>query len=285
MCATGYHLCNGQCLSNGDDPSSDPCVVADSLGIFVSPGGNDSTGNGTKMMPYATIKKAADIAATGKKRVYACGTFTSGVALTAADDGVTIYGGLDCTTWAYSMSTPTKVAPTSPGYAFQVTGASGVTFEDFAFTSMAGVSAGDSSIAMFAANSTNILLRRCSVQAGAGVPGQDQTQPAPFGSSAPSGKAGGTPVNLGAQALEASRRRTRNVRQASEVRAVMQLQASWMGNPVSRAQAMEERPLLALGYPAKAAVPELPAVPVPTSLELQPGRPSRVLDGRHRRGR
>jgi hypothetical protein len=150
----------GQCLSNGDDPSNDPCVVADGLGIFVSPSGSDTTGDGTKEKPFGTIGHAMDVAAGGIKRVYACGTFTSGVSVAAPDDGVTVYGGLDCTTWAYNASAPTKVAPTSPGYALQVTGASGVTFEDFAFTSMAGVSAGDSSIAGWVSGSTNIGLVR-----------------------------------------------------------------------------------------------------------------------------
>jgi hypothetical protein len=197
MCASGYHMCNGQCLSDGDAPSSDPCVVADGLGIFVSPNGNDSNGSGTKAMPYATIGKAAGVAATGKKRVYACGTFKSAVALTSADDGVTIYGGLDCTSWAYSAATPTTVAPTTAGYALQLTSVSGATFEDFSFTSIAGTNPSDSSIAVLATGSSGVVLRRTTVSAGGAVDGQNQTPPAPFTSAAPSGSPGTTSNNGG----------------------------------------------------------------------------------------
>jgi hypothetical protein len=202
-CPSGYHKCNGQCLSDGDEPSGDPCVVADGYGIFVSPGGSDTNGNGSKATPYATIGKAADVAATGKKRVYACGMFNSAVALTSADDGVTIYGGLDCTSWAYSASTPTTVA-TNAGYALQIMNASSVTFEDFAFTSAAGVNPSDSSIAVFATGASGVVFRRTTMSAGAAVDGQDQTQPAPFTSSAPSGSPGTSSNNGGITTLTCS---------------------------------------------------------------------------------
>ena len=199
MCASGYHSCNGKCLSDGDDPSSDPCVVADGLGIFVSPSGNDSSGNGSKALPYASIAKAASIAATGKKRVYACGTFTSAVALTSSDDGVTIYGGLDCTTWVYSASMPTTVAPSAAGYALQVTGAgtTGVTFDDFVFTAQSAPStppastatAAQSSIAVFASQSI-VKLTRVAVSAGGGQPGATGASTTNWSGAAAIGTAG-----------------------------------------------------------------------------------------------
>ncbi|HTQ47062.1 MAG TPA: hypothetical protein VMI75_30110, partial [Polyangiaceae bacterium] len=198
MCASGYHSCNGKCLSDGDDPSSDPCVVADGLGIFVSPSGNDSSGNGSKALPYASIAKAASIAATGKKRVYACGTFTSAVALTSSDDGVTIYGGLDCTTWVYSASMPTTVAPSAAGYALQVTGAgtTGVTFEDFVFTAQSAPqtppantsTSASSSVAVFASGS-KVSFTRATIDAGSGQPGAGGTTAANWSGAAAGGSA------------------------------------------------------------------------------------------------
>lgn len=196
-CDAGYHLCMGQCLSNNDDPSMDSCVVADGLGTFVSATGSDSSGNGTKEMPFATITHAMGVAAAGNKRVYACGTFTSPVTVTSADNGVTVYGGLDCSSWAYNAATPTSVAPDTVGYALQVTGVTGVTFEDFTFTSLPGVNPSDSSIAVFAAGSSNVTLKRTTISAGAALDGQNQTQPAGFTSAAPSGSAGTASNNGG----------------------------------------------------------------------------------------
>ncbi len=147
-CMPGFHpagggaACNVTCSPNSDDPAIDSCVVADGLGIFVSPTGNDAApGDGSKEHPYATIANAMHQAATtgtpAVNRVYACGTFTAPVTVTAADDGVTVYGGFDCTTWVYSAATPTTVAPMGAGYALQVSGlTTGVKFEDFAFTAV-----------------------------------------------------------------------------------------------------------------------------------------------------
>jgi len=39
-CNTGFHACMATCMSNTDDPSNDPCVVADGL---VAQGVRDAT--------------------------------------------------------------------------------------------------------------------------------------------------------------------------------------------------------------------------------------------------
>ena len=97
VCNAGYHACGADCLSNTDDPSADACVVSDTTGVFVAPTGSDTTGTGTKEAPFATVGKAVTTALTGKKRVYAClGTYSEQVSLTGTDDGLTVYGGLDC---------------------------------------------------------------------------------------------------------------------------------------------------------------------------------------------
>ncbi len=177
-CTNGYHPCGATCLSNTDDPSSDPCVVADGLGIFVSPTGSDS-GSGTKEAPFATIAHGMAVSAVagGTKRVYACGTFTSAVSVVAADDGVIVYGGFDCASWTYSAATPTHVTPTAAGFALQVVGTSmGVIFEDFAFAAQSAPAtpptntSAASSIAVFVSGA-KATFTRTAMTAGSGQPG------------------------------------------------------------------------------------------------------------------
>jgi hypothetical protein len=199
-CNAGYHTCSGDCLPNTDTPSvtTDPCIVSEAFGVFVSPAASSSDSNAaTQLSPVKTIGKAMQLAKAAGKRVYACGnagTYTENLVVAAAVDGVSVYAGLDCTTapsqWAYNAADKGTLAPPS-GYALQIQGlATGVTFEDFAFAAAAATGAGASSIAVFAASSSGVVLRRCGVQAGAGVTGQAGTQPAPFSAAAATGNAG-----------------------------------------------------------------------------------------------
>jgi len=197
-CTAGSHVCGGDCLANTDEPSdtADPCIVTEAFGVFVAPTGSDTTGTGTRTAPYATVGHAMDAAKTaGLARVYACGTagnYTENLVVGSSRTGVTVYGGLNCTTsastWSYVASDKATVAPAS-GYALQVTAA--VTFEDFGFTSAAATTPGSSSIAVFVSGATGVVLDRCNMQAGTGAPGQDQAQPTPYTMAAPSGNPGG----------------------------------------------------------------------------------------------
>jgi len=200
-CTTGIaHVCANDCLLNTDEPSdtADPCILTETFGVFVAPTGSDAAGTaGSRIAPYATVGHAMDQAkAAGLARVYACGSagnYTENLVVGASRTGITVYGGLDCTTspstWSYVATDKATVAPAS-GYALQVTAA--VTFEDFAFTSAAATTPGSSSIAVFASNATGVVLRRCDVQAGAGAAGQDQSPTAPFSTAAPPGSPGST---------------------------------------------------------------------------------------------
>jgi hypothetical protein len=178
-CASGFHPggagCNADCLANTDDPSADPCVVVDGLGKFVSPTGNDTTGDGTKEHPYGSIGHAMD---TGS-RVYACGTFTAEQLVVSGTtrDGTSVYGGFDCATWTYTSGTTTKLTPTAPGFALQVNGLTkGVTFEDFEFDAIAAPSsvatgAGASSLAVIVNASAGVVFRRVVIVAASGQTG------------------------------------------------------------------------------------------------------------------
>ena len=201
-CTTGSHVCSADCLSNTDEPSdtADPCILTEAFGVFVAPTGSDGAGNGTRAAPYATVGNAMDEAKTkGLARVYACGSagsYSSGPNLVVGMSraGLTVYGGLDCTTtpgtWTYNASDRATVAPAS-GYAVQVTAA--VTFEDFGFVSAPGTAAAPSSIAVFVSNATGVVLERCNVQAAAAAAGQNPPQPPAYTSAAPNGNPGGPP--------------------------------------------------------------------------------------------
>ena len=170
----------------------------------MSPKGSDSNA-GTQVAPVLTVGHAMDLAKAASKRVYACGnngSYNESLVVGASRDGVNLYGGLDCTTtpaqWAYNASDKATMAPAAKGYALQVTGLStGVTFEDFGFVAQPGSVAGDSSIAVFVASSSGLVLRRSVVTAGTAQPGQDQSQPAPYASSAPAGNPGAASKSTG----------------------------------------------------------------------------------------
>ena len=206
-CSTGYHVCGtpADCLPNTDGPSADPCIINERFGIFVSATKGDDANAGTQLSPVKTIGKAMDLAKAAGKRVYACGNdgpYNENLLVGSSRDGVNVYGGLDCATtpsqWKYVAADLASVAPTTAGYALEVQGlTTGVTFEDFNFTSPGGTNPGDSSIAAFVTGSANVVFRRTTIIAGAGVSGQDQSQPSQFGSDAPPGSAGSTSNNGG----------------------------------------------------------------------------------------
>ena len=205
ICSTSYHECSANCLPNSDEPSdtSDPCVLTEVFGVFVSPSGSDS-GAGTRAAPYATIGHAMDQAKLGTRtRIYACGTaghYTENLVVGASRAGLTVYGGLDCTTtpgtWTYNVTDVATIAPAS-GYAGQITAA--VTFEDMGFVAAAttAATASTSSIAVFVSGATGVTMERCTMDAGAAAAGATPTQPPPFTTVAPTGNTGGAPIASG----------------------------------------------------------------------------------------
>jgi hypothetical protein len=190
-CEPGYHACGSaaqiDCFPNTDPASAaiagDPCILSEALGVFTSPLGSDTTGNGSRTQPYATIGHAMDVAAMGTKRVYACasaGNYAESLTVGASRDGVAVYGALDCSvpaTWAYNASMLGTLAPAS-GYPLQVTGlTAGVTFEDFAFIAQSAPATppaagpGASSIAVLVNGASNVAFARGKIVAGNGQPG------------------------------------------------------------------------------------------------------------------
>jgi hypothetical protein len=159
-------------------PHDDPCVIDESYGVFVSPRGSDANA-GTRASPLMTIGRGMDLAKTTAKRLYVCaGSFGERLVVTAARDGVNVYGALDCATWKSGSANKVIVAPPRPGYALELDSLqAGVTFEDVEFDAPAGVNAGESSIAVFANKSSAVAFHRVTMVAdvaadgAAGAPG------------------------------------------------------------------------------------------------------------------
>ena len=196
-CDATYHACNGNCLPDSNEPSMDACVVSDALGVFVAPTGSDTTGCGTKALPCQTIGKGLAVAKVAGKRTYVCeGTYNEQLVVDATLDGAKVFGGFACGTWTYDANRKPKVLLSAGGYAMVVSTPTSALFEDFAFEAKSAMTAGESSIAVFAKSAMGVVLRRCNVTAGAGVAGQDRTQGSPYASAAPNG-VNGTAVGGG----------------------------------------------------------------------------------------
>jgi hypothetical protein len=150
-------------------PKVDPCVLRDSLGIFVSPTGDDSA-KGTREHPYKTFAKAMDAAHAAGKRVYACvGDYPEAITLV---DGVDVYGGVNCQAFTSATGTSRLVPTTSPVITVKGT-TTGVHLERLEAIAPTGSNPGDSSIAMIATDAKHIALVEVHLSAAAGRNGAD----------------------------------------------------------------------------------------------------------------
>ena len=86
-----------------------------SQAVFVSPSGNDAN-PGTESSPVLTPQRGIQLIESsggGKNQLrLAQGSYSGGLSLTAADDGISIYGDFDPTTWAATSNpaTPTTIS-------------------------------------------------------------------------------------------------------------------------------------------------------------------------------
>ncbi len=154
------------------DPKDEPCLVDGAFGVFVSVTTGHDTATGTKADPLKTIGAGIAKASTGAKRVFVCaGTYNEHVVVGAAQDGIGVYGGFDCTGWKYASTNAVKVTPSTTGYALEVDLLkTGATFEDVEFDSQSATAAGASSVAVFA-NQSVVTFRRVVMTAGDGAAG------------------------------------------------------------------------------------------------------------------
>ena len=163
---------SGPTCDGTKSPIDEPCVVDDRYGVFVSPGGNDATGLGTKASPYASVAKGLT-AALGKN-VYVCGaTYVEAVSIEGALDGTRLFGGFDCSNWEYAPSQHTVIKPSSGPPLVVKALTKGLRIEDVEFDAPATTASGESSVAARVTGSVNVRLTRVKLVAAAGQPGAD----------------------------------------------------------------------------------------------------------------
>jgi hypothetical protein len=168
-------LCDSTC-HNDNNPPTDSCVVTDQFGIFVAPGAGASTPTGTMAAPYGTIQAGINAAKGHVGRVYVCaGTDTTPVALTSASAAVTVYGGFNCSTWAYSTATEHVIVAPASGVALTMTGVTAaITIENIEFDAVNAsgndtLGNGTSSMAAFAVSTSSVTLSNVTLKAGNAV--------------------------------------------------------------------------------------------------------------------
>ncbi len=194
-CDSGHFLCDSTCHSD-NAPPTDACVVTEQFGVFVAPGG---TGTGTRAAPFGSIQAGLAAAQTqGLGRVYVCGgTLAGAVAFTASSAAVTVYGGFQCGSWTYAPTTQHVVVAPPSGVPLTFNGsAAAIAIENIEFdaANATGFDAhgnGNSSIAAFAVNATNVSLVGVTLKAGNGVSAGAAAAPASNyggGATAPSGE-------------------------------------------------------------------------------------------------
>ncbi len=172
-----------------DDPA---CWTTDEYGVFVSnEHGSDSTGDGTKEAPFATITKG--ISSAAGKMVYVCtgakGPYLEAISLDGVD-GVHVNGGFECEEWSYKVTR--KVGIQAPNnIALRISESKAVTLENLRFVAAdaKGIDYDASSYGAFVTGSQGVVLRRVEITAGRGVRGSN-------GLPGASGSNGATPGAL-----------------------------------------------------------------------------------------
>lgn len=155
-------------------PREEACVIHETYALFVSPQGDDLEGDGSRAKPFKTFEHAVSQAALQKKRVYACatqGAFAEQVNLGPVEDGVSLFGGFDCSTWDYVEGKKTKIDGPNNGALVVQDLANGSTIEDFELSAKDATSPGSASMGVVVGNSKGVTLRRTTVVAGKGANG------------------------------------------------------------------------------------------------------------------
>jgi hypothetical protein len=148
----------------GCDPTMLTTAVADTCGVFVSPTGNDGNTGTSKATPVKTLT----VAVTKGSTIYACAGAMPFDETLAPDKSVTLFGGLDCTTWIYSSGTKTQLTAAAGAIPLKLTSAA--TVHDFAITAADATAAGGSSIAVLD-DQADLTLENVDIAAGAGMDG------------------------------------------------------------------------------------------------------------------
>jgi hypothetical protein len=173
-------------------PADDPCVLRDTLGVFVSASkGSDTTGDGTMALPFATAAQGITYAKAHQKRVFLCAeTYTENVTF---ENGVSVFGGLDCSQakWTVAATRAHFTAAASPAArADSITTQTSV--EALEIFAPDAATASGSSIGMIADGSPALNLRNVWIQAGNAQDGDQGTEGAANGVNGIASNSGGS---------------------------------------------------------------------------------------------
>lgn len=190
-------------------PNESPCLN-EKLAAFVSPAGDDQTGSaGHRNTAFKTIGAALRAVETGPKRIYLCDNakdvYSEQLSIDAAAapslDGVSLYGGFECTNWTYATTRQAKInappiavlpagahAPTSTALIVKgVVG--GIKVADVELGVGNSILPGASSIGVIVDTSMNVVFERVRIMVGSGADGQAGTAGSDGMPSLPAGPA------------------------------------------------------------------------------------------------
>ncbi len=157
-------------------PTETPCVIHESVGVFVSLSKGSDDGLGTREKPLKDISKAIAGAMPTGRRVYVCAeTFEAPLKFA---DGINVFGYFDCigADWKV-IEARAKVAPRD-GVAATAKGIAKPTrIEALDIVSADGKASGDSSIALVAEDSGGLSFVNTRITAGKGRDGVDGKPP------------------------------------------------------------------------------------------------------------
>ena len=179
---------------NFTDSNCDGIDGDKSKAVFVSPDGDDG-GDGSFDAPVATVGKGVALAMEQGKAVYVCtADYAESVVVDAKP--VSLFGGYDCADWSRGNARA-KIAPAA-GSALTLTNVTGVSVDRMAFVSADAATAGESSVAVIVAASTDVHFSHVQVDAGAGAPGVPGTAVDAVASVAKRGASGQDSVSCNA---------------------------------------------------------------------------------------
>jgi hypothetical protein len=167
----------------GVSPYLDSCAIDERFGVFVNPNvGPDADADGSRAHPYGTLLHAVAAAVNAGKHVFACeGTYDEPLRIgTALANGLHVYGGLSCDTFALaSADARSHVHATSEGAALTIADTREVVVERFAFEDAPDADAkpGTSYVGALISNARLIRLRDVELNAADGERGEDGAPP------------------------------------------------------------------------------------------------------------
>lgn len=163
-------------IEGGCDPSrlpaQSPCVLHESVGVFVSAAGNDAN-DGSRARPYGTLKKGIEAAKAAGRRVYVCaGTYRE--ATITLLEGVAVFGNLTCQAPGWAVGTEHAILATTMNPAARAKGIVAETrIEGLDLIAPAGAASGESSIGLIAENAGGLHFVNARIVASAAAAGTD----------------------------------------------------------------------------------------------------------------